>query len=104
MNILKEIVQDYGTNPDDWPVEAQREAVAELYEQDTRGFWIGDALSDWASDKKNRDKLIDALKLDKPIRHAALGILMEQILVLFPLSHLQRVAEQHEANWIARAS
>lgn len=109
MSKLRDLTIELGSDPLDWSRDDRREAVVELFEQDEREprpDWIGDALSeDLVSNTNERRALIAALKHSSAaFRHAAIGIIVERALIRFPLDSLQRVAEEHEAEWRAEAA
>lgn len=102
---LRDIVLDKGTCPDDWSAEARHEAATEVYANDEKAkvpTWMMDALCDATSRDKERKALLEAMQLPTSVmRQAAIGNLVQRWLVEFTLDHLQRVAEEHQADWLA---
>lgn len=105
MKILRDIVLDCGCDPFDWSAEARHEAATEVYANDEHSrvpTWMMDALSDATSRDTERKALLAAMELPTPVmRQAAIGNLVQRWLVEFTLDHLQRVAEEHQADWLA---
>lgn len=97
---LRALSLDHGSDTSQWTRDQQRAAVAELFEQDETGDWIGDCLIAAAMRETERLDIIRALKIESAVaRHAALGVIFERALVKFPLDTLSEIADENLDRW-----